>query len=69
MVNIYRMERDGLRQAEHCPRSTMTNNINNILVPNWSQPGLTMTTPTVGHWDIGHKYATVVQKVKKIRGR
>ena len=28
----------------------------------WSQPGITMTLPTVRHWDVG-------DKVKKIRGR
>ena len=25
--------------------------------------------PTVGHWDVGDKYATGVTKIKTIRGR
>ncbi|MEW8546459.1 MAG: hypothetical protein AB2693_23320 [Candidatus Thiodiazotropha sp.] len=28
-----------------------------------------MTAPTVGHWDVGEKYATGVPNIKKIRGR
>ena len=34
-----------------------------------SQPGITMTAPTVRHRDVGDKYATDVPKIKKIRGR
>ena len=43
-------------------------NINNSL-SDWSQPGITMTAPIVGHWDVGDKYAAGVQKIKKIKGR
>ena len=64
MVNICSLERDGLRQAELCPRYTVMNNINNTLLPDRSKPGITMTTPTVGLWDAGDKYATGVQKIK-----
>ena len=28
-----------------------------------------MTASAVGHWDVGDKYATGVQKIKKIRDR
>ena len=37
------LERDGLRQAELCPRNTMMMNTNNTLIPDRSQPGITMT--------------------------
>ena len=69
MVNINSLERDGLRQAELCPRHTMMMNTKNNLIPDRSQPGITMTAPTVRHWDVGDKYATGVPKIKKIRGR
>ena len=66
MVNINRLERDQLRQAELCPRNTMMKNINNTLIPDRSQPGITMTAPTVRHRDVGDKYAIGVPKTKKI---
>ena len=69
MVNINSLERDGLRQAELCPRNTMMMNTNNTLKPDRSHPGITMTAPTVRHRDVGDKYATGVPKIKKIRGR
>ena len=69
MVNINSLERDGLRQAELCTRNTMLMNTNNTLIPDRSQPGLTMTAPTVTHRDVGDKYVTDVLKIKKIRGR
>ena len=65
MVNIISLERDGLRKAELCPRNTMMMNTNNTLIPDRTQPGITMTAPTVRHRDVGDKYATVYQ----IRGR
>ena len=69
MVNINSLERDGLCQAELCPRHTMRMNTKNNLIPDQSQPGITMTTPTVRHRDVGDKYATGVPKIKKIRDR
>ena len=69
MVNINSLERDGLRQAELCPRHTMKMKTKNNLIPDRSQPGITMTAPTVRHRDVGDKYATGVPKIKKIRGR
>ena len=69
MVNINSLERDGLRQAELCPRHTMMMNTKTNLIPDRSQPGITMTAPTVRHRDVGDKYATGVPKIKKIRGR
>ena len=66
MVNINSMERDGLRQAELCPRNTMMMNTNNTLIPDRSQPGITMTAPTVRHRDVGDKYATVYQRSRKL---
>ena len=69
MVNINSLERDGLRQAELCPRHTMKMKTKNTLIPDRSQPGITMTAPTVRHQDVGDKYATGVPKIKKIRGR
>ena len=47
----------------------MMKNTNNTLIPDRSQPGITMTAPTVGHWGVGDKYTTDVPKIKKIRGR
>ena len=44
MVNINSLERDGLRQAELCPRHTMVMNTKNNLIPDRSQPRITMTT-------------------------
>ena len=41
----------------------------NKLIPDRSQPGITMTAPTVRHRNVGDKYATGVPKIKKIRGR
>ena len=69
MVNINSLERDGLRQADLCPRHTMKMKTKSILIPDRSQPGITMTAPTVRHRDVGDKYATGVPKIKKIRGR
>ena len=66
MVNINSLERDGLRQAELCPRNIMMMNTNNTLIPYWSQPQITMTAPSVRHWDVGDKYATGVPKIKKL---
>ena len=62
MVNINSLKRDGLRQAELCPRHTMMMNTKNTLISDWWQPGITMTTPTVRHRDVGDKYATGVPK-------
>ena len=69
MVNINSPERDGdgLRQADFCPRTPMMMNTNNTLISDRSQPGITMTAPTVRHRDVGDKYATGVPKIKKIR--
>ena len=69
MVNINSMERDGLRQAELCSRYTMMMNTINTLRPDRSQPGITMTAPTIRHREVGDKYATGESKIKKIRGR
>ena len=69
MVNINSLERGGCRQAELCPRHTMMMNTKKTLIPDRSQPGITMTAPTVRHRDVGDKYATGVPKIKKIRSR
>ena len=39
VVNINSLERDGLRQAELCPRHTMKMKTKNTLIPDRSQPG------------------------------
>ena len=65
MVNINSLERDGLSQAELCPRHTMKMNTKNTLILDRSQPGITMTVPTVRYWDVGDKYATGVPKIKR----
>ena len=67
--NINSLERDGLRRAELCPRHTMKMNTKKTLIPDRSQPGITMTAPTVRYRDVGDKYVTGVPKIKKIRGR
>ena len=36
----------------------MTKNINNTLIPDRSQPGITMTAPTVRYRDVDDKYAS-----------
>ena len=69
MVSINSLERDWILQAEFCPCIIMDNRPNETLIPDWSQPGLTMTAPTASNWGIGDKYATGGTKVKKIRGR
>ena len=69
MLNTNSLDRDGLRQAELCHRNTMMMNTNNTLIPDRSQPGITMAAPTVRHWDVGDKSATGVPKIKIIRGR
>ena len=69
MDSINSLERDGLRQGELCPRHTMKMNTKNTLIPDRSQPGITMTAPAVRHRNEGDKYATGVPKIKKIRGR
>ena len=65
MVNINSLEKDGLRQAELCPRNTMMRNINNTLLPDRSQPGITMTAATVRHPDVGDTYASDMPKIEK----
>ena len=52
-----------------CPRHTMKMNSKNTLIPDRSQPGITMTAPTVRHRDVGDKYAASVPKIKKNRGK
>ena len=69
MGNINSLERDGLLQGELCPRHTMMMNTRKTLILDRSQPGITMTAPTVRHRDVGDKCATGVPKIKKIRGR
>ena len=69
MVNINSLERDGLRQAQLCPRHTMMMNTKKTLIPDRSHSGITMTAPTVRHRDVSDKYATGVPKIKKIRAR
>ena len=69
MANVNSLKKDGLRQAKFCPRNPMTKNINNTFILDRSQPGITMTAPTVSHLGVGDKYATGVLKTKKIRGR
>ena len=69
MVNINSLERDGLRQAKLSPRHTVMKNTNSILIRDRSQPGITMNSPIVRHRDVGDKYATGVQKLKKMRDR
>ena len=68
MDNKSSLERDGLDQDELCSRNTIMNNINSILIPDRSQPGITMAAPTVTHRDIAVKYATGVPKINKISG-
>ena len=43
MVNINSLERDGLCHAELCPRNTMMKNINNTLIPDRLQSGITQS--------------------------
>ena len=69
VVNINSLETDGLRTAELCPRNTMIKSINNTLIPDRLQPGITMTAPNIRHRDVSDRYATSVPKMKKIRGR
>ena len=68
MVNINSLERDGLRQAELCRRHAIMMNTKNTLIPDRSQPRITIAAPTARHRDVGDKYATGVPKIRKIRG-
>ena len=56
---------------KHLLRAVLQMNMKtkNTLIPDRSQPGITMTAPTVRHRDVGDKYATGVPKIKKIRDR
>ena len=69
MVSINSLERNRLRQAEFRPSYIMDNRPNETLIPDRSQPGLTMTASTASHWGVGDKHATGLTKVKKVRGR
>ena len=44
-------------------------NINNNLILDRSQPGITTAAPSVRHRDVADKYAIGVPIIKKIRGR
>ena len=68
MVNTNSLKWDGLRQAELCFRNILMKNINNTLISDCSQPGITMTAPIVRHRDVSDKHATGVLKIKNIRG-
>ena len=69
MVSINSLERDGLGKAEFCSCYIMNNRPDGILLPDRSQPGLTMGASTASHWGIGDKYATGMTRVWKIRER
>ena len=45
----------------------MSYNISNTLIPVRSQPGITMTAPTVRHREVGEKYATGLPKKRKLK--
>ena len=47
----------------------MMNNIKNTFKADRSKPEITITAPTVGHWDVGDKYAAGLNMIKKIRDR
>ena len=66
MVSINSLERDGLRQAELCPRHTMKMKTKNNLIPDRSQPGITMTAPTVRHRDEVTSMPLVYQRSRKL---
>ena len=66
VVNINSLEKNGLRQAEFCPCYIMDNKPDEALIPDRSQPGLTMTAPTAGQSGVDGKYTYCVTKVKKI---
>ena len=55
MVNINGLKWDGLCQAEFCLCYILANRPNETLIPDRSQPGLTMTAPTAGHRGVGDK--------------
>ena len=44
----------------------MMRNINNTLLPDRSQPGITMIAATVRHPDVGDTYASDVPKIEKL---
>ena len=77
MVNINSLERDGLRQAELCPRHTMMMNTKHNLVPDrfffffffFFCARDNNDRAYYRHRDVGDKYATGVPEIKKIRGR
>ena len=47
-------------------RHTMKMKTKNTLIPDPSQPGITMTAPTVRHRDVADKYATGYQRPRKL---
>ena len=66
MVNINSLERDGLRQAELCPRNTMMMNINNTLIPDRSQLGITMTRLLLDTGTLVTSMPLVYQRSRKL---
>ena len=51
LFNIYSLERDGLRQAELCPRNIMVDNINNtIIIQDKSGKCLTEEQEILSRW-------------------
>ena len=48
------------------PKNIIINKPNESLIPDMSPTGLTITVPTVGHWDVVDRHAYGVTKAKKI---
>ena len=71
MVNIYTLDRDGLRQTELCPRYiTMYDEQHQEYLKSGSVEARDNNDRAdLGHWGVGDKYATGLHMIKKIRGR
>ena len=56
VVNVNSLERDGLRQAELCPRHTMKMNTKNTLIPDRLYKGIGMLKLGRMHRQTGEKF-------------
>ncbi|CAM4595985.1 unnamed protein product [Caretta caretta] len=60
---------DGLHQVRNFPKTHRMMSKSTMSIPDWSQPGLIMTAPSISHWGRCDKYTTGVTPTKKICGR
>ncbi|CAM5125605.1 unnamed protein product [Eretmochelys imbricata] len=60
---------DGLHQVRNFPKTHRMMSKSTMSIPDWSQPGLIMTAPSISHRGRRDKYTTGVTPTKRICGR